>query len=642
MRKILNTFLAIAIFTTYSSGGIMSHATINKTPASSIDIKDENGNVISSAYYSGGGSITFDFLAPPPPFLTLTTPGIEAGCNGLDFKGFFYNLLGIDQMGETISNAGSSLAYGVAVGLIYSLPGVAKAFSFIRKWANKIQQLLANACSAGIALGKQLGDWAGSDLKELETTMNDAIDKVDGAMVKYWQKGQSAINEALGISDSSTTTIPEMTMTEKSASIIAFFQSALQSDSSILGILLTDLATRSKVSGALFEDMFVKENLEDAITVSTVYILAGDAEEGGKGDKDYGMGIDKIAHMASSDGSLTGKDMTRLALFSYVLLYNYIGDIGISAPDAEKYNNLFSIANTATPVSGSSATSQAKAKTASEFKEAKKDSFVTTSIMGPGAGIRSSDTAGRNLAEFIWIGTKASDASANRLPSAATTHRIALNGGLIAPMATIYTLTLENSAVKAYIPVLSNLSSGTDKKFFTDPSQKDFTGVLDQSTCIIQVLIDGNGTITSADGCGEVPFVYPEMHKYIKVIKNSPNFEKPRLENILILSMAANMANALLYGLDDAFGNVGENKSKLVSASGAGGNANPKGTRPAAKKTAKLLMELIKKKSIAMREAKKILQDELSAGFALKTKVEGIFLKQAMKNRERGLKALQK
>lgn len=636
MRKIINILLAISIITTYGASGILEDATVNITPASTLEVKDAYGNTVSTAYYSGGGSVSFDFLEPPEPFLTFSPPSIEAGCNGIDIKGLFFNLLGIDQMGEMISNAGASLAYGVAVGLIYSLPGIAKAFAFIRKWATKIQQLLANACSSGIKIGMALGDMAGSSLPDLENTVNNAISKVDSAMASYLQKGVSGIQEALGIGDIFTSTVPEISINEKSAAIINFFKGAIQSDSSLLGIILTDLALKTKASSAIFEDLVVQKDAERAITATTFYIIAGNTAQNAIGDAKYAVGTDQLATAAA--GSLTGKDMVRLNLFSYVLLYNFIGDIGISAPDPEKYNNLFEIASTVNPKSGSAATPEEREKTKEAYAKALKDNFVATTIMGPGAGIRSSKTAGKNLAEFIWMGTKASaDRDPNRLPAVSGTQRIILNGNLKAPMATMYTITLENTPAKAFIPVLSN-SEDTNTKYFQSETEKSFTGVLDQSTCIIEELVDGNGTI---EGCGEVPFVYPEMHKYVKVIKNSPIFEKPRLKNVLVLSMAANMANALLYAIDNSYGTLANNQSKLVKEFGTG-NDNPTGQGTTAKKTADMMMSLIDKKSKAMTEATRILREELSAGFEMKTKIEGIFTAQAVRNRERGLKSLQK
>jgi hypothetical protein len=634
MRKTLNIILALSIFSSYSLAGIMEEAQLAITPASTLEITDASGHTVSTAYYSGGGSVKFDFSEPPQPFLTFTPPSIEAGCNGIDLKGMFFNLLGIDQMGEMIQNAGASLAYGVAVGLIYSLPGIKEAFDFIREWANKIQQLLANACSSGIQIGMALGESTGANLRALKSKVNESVSKTSNEMAGYLQKGISGLMEAFDIGEIGTSTVPPMLLSEKNQAIVDLFKGALQSDTSILGIIMTDLATKTKASSAVFEDMFVIKAAERAVKVTSSYIVADSSGGGTLGDDDYSTGIDDIANLGS--GSLTGKDTIRLNLFAYVLVYNYIGDIGITAPDDTLYESIFAIDDN----SGSSATEDQRASSRDSLISATRSNFIKRSVMGPGAKM-SAKTGGRNLAKFIWMGTSAAaNRDAGRQPGESGKFAIKTNGKLAAPKVTIYTISLDNTPKKAYVTMLSS-NSDNKKPFFPSDAEKQYKGVLDQSTCIVDKLVDGNGTIT---GCGSVPFVYPEMHKYIKVIKNSPIYEKPRLKNVLTLSMAANMANALLYSIDNSFGNLSASQSKLVKEFGTGGVTEDtiKQTATTAQGGADLMMALIAKKGEAMAEANKIIRDELSGGFELKTKIEGIFTAQAIKNRERGLKSLQK
>ena len=639
MRKIINIFLAVAVMSTQAfTYDIMEEATVLIAEPASLETTDKNGHTLSTSYYSGGGSVRFDFLEPPEPFFTFTPPSIEAGCNGIDIKGMFFNLLGIDQMGEMISNAGASLAYGVAVGLIYSLPGIANAFSFIRKWATEIQQLLANACSAGIKIGMALGDSVGSNLPEATELLNKWQSFTEETVPGYFQKGISGVMESLGIADLLTGSVPESPADVKNESVVAIFKGALQSDSSMLGLILTDLAMKTKASGAQFENLVVTKNIEKAVTTTTFSIVSGTGTHGTKGETDYLVSVGALSKLGT--GSLTGKDMIRLNLFAYVLMFNFIGDIGISAPPQGAFENLFAIADSADKKSGPGSDPDVRKRTQDEFAKSSKVNLVATTLVGRGAGV-TPEAAGKNLANYIWMGTSAkANRAAGRKPGASGDFQIKQNGKLYAPKATIYTLTLPNTPKKAFIPVLrSDLKS--NQLFFNSTTDKAFKGVLDQSTCIIDSLVDGNGTVASS--CGSVPFVYPEMHKYVKVIKNSPIYEKPRLKNILILSMAANMANALLYSIDNSYAQLDASESKLIKEYGTGSdNDDVKTKGVTAKKTAALMMQLIEKKNEAMAVATKIIREELSSGFELRTKIEGIFTKQAVKNRERGLKSLQK
>lgn len=642
MRKIINSIIIISILaTSVFSYDILEEAIVKTAPASTLEEVDSEGNVISTSYYSGGGSVTFEFLEAPTPWITLSPPSIEAGCNGIDMKGMFMKLLGIDQLGEQLQNAGASLAYGVAIGLIYSLPGIAKAFEFIRKWAKEIQSLLADSCSSGIKIGMALGEMAGSNLPDMMSTMNESMNTFDKGITEFLQKGKSGILEAFGISGTFPSTVPELGLSEKNAAIVALFRGALESDSSVLGILLTDLATKSGASTAAFEDLVVVKEAKTAISVSSFYIIAGDTAEGTKGEDDYKIGADQLANAAS--GSLTGKEMTRLNIFSYVLMYNFIGDLGISSPQQSAFDRLFGISadSNGTSNSGSGTTEQERLDTASQFNQAMKTKFIKRAVVGPGKSVSAQD-AGKALANYIWMGTSAAaNRAAGRKPSSSGEFSIKINGKLKAPKATIYTLTLINETKKAFIPVLS-LKGADDVLYFRNDSQKKFKGVLDQATCIVDVLVDGNGTIDPNSGCGVVPFVFPEMHKYIKVIKNSPNFEKPRLKNILVLSMASNMANAILSSIDNSFSQMSENTSKLIKEYGVSNNVSIDTPETTAKGAANLMLLLVQKKGEAMSYAKQILREELSGGFELKTKIEGLFTEQAIKNRERGLKSLQK
>jgi len=146
----------------------------------------------TSVYFRFGSAQTY-----PEPFWQFTDPKISVGCSGINIKGMFMKLAGIDRLESTLKNAGVSLGWGIVVGLIYSLPGIAASFKMLNDWAKKLQALLANACQSGIALGKQAANISGLDTwkgpKFLSDMPADAVDKsVDKKpeeVTKHWYSG---------------------------------------------------------------------------------------------------------------------------------------------------------------------------------------------------------------------------------------------------------------------------------------------------------------------------------------------------------------------------------------------------------------------------------------------------------------------
>lgn len=124
IKKIINlSLIAILSLQTVQAGSILDNALSNYTPANSITIKDNQGNDVKSMYYSGGYYFRFMGGTNPQPVWSFSPPEIQAGCNGLNMKGMFVSLLGLDQFGSMLQNAGASLAWGIAIGLVYSLQG---------------------------------------------------------------------------------------------------------------------------------------------------------------------------------------------------------------------------------------------------------------------------------------------------------------------------------------------------------------------------------------------------------------------------------------------------------------------------------------------------------------------------------------
>lgn len=175
---------------------VLDNSLSNVTPGGKIVEKDASGNVMQRTFYTG--SVSFKFgpaFDYPPPIINLSGPKISAGCGGLSIKGMFGSIIGLDRLEGMLKNAGASLAWGIAVGLIYSLPGIGAAFKMINNWAKKIQQLLANACQSGMAIGQALAESSG--LKD--NAVSNWLTKTDKAVAGLDESLKTKLKE-MGIS----------------------------------------------------------------------------------------------------------------------------------------------------------------------------------------------------------------------------------------------------------------------------------------------------------------------------------------------------------------------------------------------------------------------------------------------------------
>jgi len=144
------------------------------------EYRGANGEMV----YGFGGSLVVKRPASVyPQWYHFQAPEIAASCSGVSFKGMFGSIINFDELERQFSEAGESLAWGILVGIIYSLPGVAEIFAKLDAWAKKIQQMLANSCRSGIAIGKVMGS-------EGFNQAGSAIGGMIGDDTKSWFKRQ--------------------------------------------------------------------------------------------------------------------------------------------------------------------------------------------------------------------------------------------------------------------------------------------------------------------------------------------------------------------------------------------------------------------------------------------------------------------
>ena len=148
------------------------------------NVTSESGTIDSKkgGFYSSG-NVYFRFgpgMSRYEPFFHISPPDISAGCNGFNLKGLFVSFIGFERIAKMLKSAGASFAWGIVVGLIYSLPGIFSAFKMLNTWAKKIMQLLQNACKSGQDIGKSISDISGFTnlVNGGKTNMNKYISKL--------------------------------------------------------------------------------------------------------------------------------------------------------------------------------------------------------------------------------------------------------------------------------------------------------------------------------------------------------------------------------------------------------------------------------------------------------------------------------
>jgi hypothetical protein len=215
IKKGLAIFLSITLLSTNLFAGwkddIIGTSLTNFTEGKATVIKDSNGNTVRNIIASP--SLSFKFgpaFETPEPWFSFSPPSLSAGCNGLSMKGMFGSIIGADRLKQQLANAGSSLAWGIVVGLIYSLPGIGNAFKMINNWAKQIQKLLAASCQAGIALGQKWGERLNTDddgNKILDFKENETLEKL--SKYNIYDEVSGYLGETFEVDDPHTPTMSE-------------------------------------------------------------------------------------------------------------------------------------------------------------------------------------------------------------------------------------------------------------------------------------------------------------------------------------------------------------------------------------------------------------------------------------------------
>lgn len=349
----LSLVTALTLQSSLSAAGIMENALQNYTPASTYKAKDSSGNAVKSMYYSGGYYFRFNNANTAQPLWAFSPPEIEAGCNGFNLKGMFVSLLGLDQFGAMLQNAGTTLAWGVAVGLIYSLPGISAVFKQLNAWAKDIQKLLSMGCQAGIAIGQAIGNnIPGYDKKAIDDAITNAL-PADG-LSKHLQSGIKGTIDALDLkgldfnweSGFSFSGGDSLSAEDKKDAISAPLQKMF-GNHSLGGSIINDYL---KLPGAqVFKTDIVQKISKDNENIFNYkrLFLTYNKDIDFTSTNDFALVSSE--RLANNITSVEGKSNIGLRFLSYAIFYNMVGDLGYSKElidtTLKRYNDMFKCSN---------------------------------------------------------------------------------------------------------------------------------------------------------------------------------------------------------------------------------------------------------------------------------------------------------
>lgn len=139
--------------------------------------------------YGGDFKMKFKSTSSVAPLVQFKLPSAKIGCSGISLDGGFLAFLGLDKLQDQLADAGSSLMFGIILGMEFTLPAVSAVFAKVRAWANALQAMLQNGCnigrsiSAGSAAAKSLREgMLDSNINAPFNELNDFISGGDNAL----------------------------------------------------------------------------------------------------------------------------------------------------------------------------------------------------------------------------------------------------------------------------------------------------------------------------------------------------------------------------------------------------------------------------------------------------------------------------
>ena len=173
-KKLLLSIIASSVLVVNSNSASLwdDSSIFHNVTSSHIAIDPMSGGT----YMSGGGiEVRFKTTGNFPPVFSFGAPSLKASCSGISFDAGYAVFMNLERLGQQLSQAGASLAYGVLIGLVYTMPGVEQAFTKLNEWSQWLQSFLSESCNIGTAIGKELGRTAWRGVEEQVNEMTAKI-----------------------------------------------------------------------------------------------------------------------------------------------------------------------------------------------------------------------------------------------------------------------------------------------------------------------------------------------------------------------------------------------------------------------------------------------------------------------------------
>lgn len=140
----------------------------NATPPSSYKSQTQNN-------FSGGGLYVRTPVKPVPPFVTISPPSMNIGCNGIDLTAGSFSFINKAALTGMFQNIGTSLSYAFLLAIKSSMPEMSSLFEYLQDQANKVNQASINACQLTNGIPFVSGDSLSNNLSAMKTHIQGAL-----------------------------------------------------------------------------------------------------------------------------------------------------------------------------------------------------------------------------------------------------------------------------------------------------------------------------------------------------------------------------------------------------------------------------------------------------------------------------------
>lgn len=523
----------------------VSSSMLNVTQGGTI--KDKSGRI----YYTT--SIFFRFgpaFENYEPIVMFSPPKVSYGCGGLSVKGMFIRILGLDRLSLMLKSAGASLAWGIAIGLIYSLPGVSASFSFLNSWAKKIQQLLQNACQSGIKLGMAAGKkipGLGEEgllqnaFDSFKESTVDALDNWGKSLASAWGFDKAFDdNMVLNFGDDTSLSTADKQRLYESALINHLL--VLSPEGNLIVNILEEIGKHNKINNFI-KNLFGKD-VAQIKPFDTRKLILTYNKSGKSGDGE--MVLISISDLLSNYGLFSSSESKRNsiahAIFSTAIGVSLGGSVGIdqTKKSQKTLTDFLNKAYEDISVSGDINEDEVK-KVIADIAQGKYGVISTAPV---GAVVKN-DNLAEALVNFFWYGTSNPQVSDSMWK---VLEKVPAVEFLVVAMPDPENPTIANKKDFLFLPVGEKNFS-----FFDRNSMGDVEGAVERSKELIEKYINATSSSESSfepiTSGSDMIFLVPDIFDKIRIIQESPKNKREELINALAQYNAYHVVKEAFHGI---------------------------------------------------------------------------------------------